>query len=116
MVLEFTKGVNRMYSSFEHLRSEVSQKLIYEYGGTGYHVDRKGKKISVNFLGNDYLFHVTDFILESDSKVNVIDDIFNWELERVITHHYESVSIDNVQELLVNIWTKEKKGRTDLLA
>lgn len=105
-----------MYSSFEHLRSEISQKLIYEYGGTGYNVNRKGKKISVNFLGNDYLFHVTDFILESDSKVNVIDDIFNWELERVTTHQYESVSIDNVQELLINIWTKEKKGRTDLLA
>lgn len=105
-----------MYLSFEHLWSEVSQKFIYEYRGTGYHVDRKGKKISVNFSGNDYLFHVTNFILESDNKVNVIDDIFNWELDRVTTHQYESVSIDNIQELLINIWAKEKKGRTNLLA
>ncbi|OAN10139.1 hypothetical protein A3783_15360 [Exiguobacterium undae] len=62
------------------------------------------------------MFHVTDFILEPNNKVNVIDEIFNWELERVKTHQYESVSIDNVQALLIRIWTIEKKGNIDLLA
>ncbi|WP_214722005.1 hypothetical protein [Exiguobacterium sp. s192] len=74
------------------------------------------EKISLNFLGNDFLFHVTDFILEPNNKVNVIDEIFNWELERVKTHQYESVAIDNVQALLIRIWTIEKKGNIDLLA
>lgn len=105
-----------MYSAFKHLTNEISYQLVKEYGGTGYHPEFKDKKLSVNFLGNDYLFHVVDFVLDENNKVLVIDEVFDWDLNKVRMNRYSELSIDQVQDLLITIWTNEQKGNNEFLA
>lgn len=105
-----------MYSAFKHLTNEISYQLVNEYGGTGYHLDYKNKKISVNFLGNDYLFHVVDFVVGKNNKVLVVDEVFDWDLNKVKVKQYPDFSIDQVQDILISIWTLEAKGSKEFLA